>query len=445
MLNRFHKLLVSYKDRSGDDYELAGISFFEFVSFRLNPGTRGFLPVLLHVWKDTLSRFFGPQQKKVYAHTDGVAVLDISYNHEQLRLSYVKEVVQKETDVFFSKNNLLLRDGFFHCLQILSNCTFLFFKLWFVNKSKGRKANYALALKQCTEISCLLRQLKKHRIDTLIDFANYEVDSNFLYLLLKERNITVYKVPSPGPLYMHNAILLADYLVLSSGYQLEELREIKTIKTRYIIKAIPEMGLDYLQKYMSGEREKQVPSDPFRYTLGYYSHASWMRKKEKDADNGLNQEHSEQLTLQLIDHFLSENPDYSLTVFLHPREKKGTTKEELDAFYGSHLKTGRYQYAPFDLRSTDSFNEVNIAVVALSTILFERLFVGKKLLICKEGVNGFPSETSSLQHIAFANEAQLKELIGTNHRLSDREFFEKNRLEIHHFSNFLNYTPVAKQ
>lgn len=441
VLHNFNKLIKAYKSNREDDYTLAAISMFEFVSFRWKILNNSFAIILLKITKDTLVRFFGTPKKNTYSSSGNLAVLDVDFRSENIRLAYVQEVLKKKPIVFFSKNNLLLRGGLFFNLKIISHIIILFFKLTFINKTKGNKVNFALALKEVIEIECFLHQLNKYNITELIDFANYEVDSNFLYLLLKQKNITVYKVPSPGPLYMHNKILLTDYLILSSGYQLEEIDKIKTIKTKYIIKAIPEMGLNYLKKYIGNQIVIDKVQKDNIYTLGYYSHASWMRAKNKDADNGINLHQSEEITLHLISEFLNQNPKFSLKIFLHPREKKYPHKEHLYSYYNNILKNSKFQFAPVEMNSTDSFNEINVAIVALSTILFERLFVGKKILICKAGIKGFPIKESSLNNISFNTIKELQRLMNEIVELNDDTFYNKFDLNLHRYSNFMDYTP----
>jgi hypothetical protein len=258
-------------------------------------------------------------------------------------------------------------------------------------------------------------------------------------LLLKKNNISVYKVPSPGPLFMHNKILLTDYLVLSSGYQLEEIEFIKTIKAHTLVKGIPELGLNYLNKYIELEGVTNLSEkQKYSQSIGYYSHGSWLRSKQKNADNGLNIKNSEEKTLSIINDFLKENQGYHLKIFLHPKEKKYHDQKELLAYYDSLIDDKRYSYAPFQLNSADSFDEVNIAVVALSTILFERLFVARKVLICKIGMNGFPLPNSSLNTISFDSLDELKKLILQSWAIPNKEFYKKFNLENHTYLNFLD-------
>ena len=282
-----------------------------------------------------------------------------------------------------------------------------------------------------------MNSLKKNKIDLIIDYANYEVDSNFFYLLAKELNITVYKVPSPNPLSFHNKIILGDYLILSSGYQIEEIKKLDKIRVRYIIKSMPEQGINYLNQY----KQKGIVLDN-TYLLGYYSHASWVRLKEKHADNGLAIDNLEEETLKIINDLLKSNSSYKLIIFLHPREKK-IEQEIIYEYYSKILKREQIEFAPLNAKTADSFDLINIAILAISSILFDRLFVGRKLFIYKNKPDAyFPMKESTLNNICFNSKQELETLIGKSIKLTNESFYDSFGISNHLGTNFENYNPI---
>lgn len=434
----FKKSYYDYLHNKATPYGLAGEALFSFVTFRLVSKNNVFWIDLSKVLKDIVSKFRKENKYKQYNNNTSVAILDTDFKWEHLRVDYTQASLKLNPHYFFSKEELLISDCFMYNVKMITFIFYFYFKILFFNKTKGLKINYALCLKELIECSCLLHFIKKNNITTLIDFANYEVDSNLLYLLLKEQGVTVYKVPSPGPLFIHNSILLSDYLVVTSGYQLEELSHLKNIKVNYLIKSIPEMGYDYLDKYL----KKSQSNNDNAYTLGYYSHASWLRKKQKHADNGLNLENAEEETLKIIDAFLLKKSNYKLTVFLHPREKTIDSKE-VYRYYTEIFKSKNIEFAPKEISTANSFDNVNIAILALSTILFERLFVKRKVLICKKNIQSFPHPTSSLNHICFETVGELENLIVQASHLNNDEFYNNFQINNHTYEQFNNPLPTA--
>jgi hypothetical protein len=426
------------KDNSNED--LAGRALFEFVSFRLTENSSSFIIVCLRQFKDVCKRLYS---KPVYLHFNnhsGVAILDADLKDEPIRSKYIRQLIDKDIELVFTKDSLLMDFGIWDTIKLSLIAFYLFVKVIFLRKPYQRKSNYALLIRQIPEIICLIRFIKKHQIKIFFDFENYQVDSNFLYLVLQKLNVIVYKVPSSGPLYMHNSIVLADCLVLSSGYQLEEVKDLKaTLRFQYLLKAMPELAGTYVEDYINFESNTiKAFTEPDLYSIGYYSHGSWLRSSDKDADNNLNLHEAESNTLNILNLFIERNPQFKLIIFTHPRERSSTILEKTKAFYKSKFPNIRFELASFELKSTQTFRKVNIAVIALSTILFERLYIGTKTLICKSGINGFPKPDSQLQTISFNTIDELEVLIQNGLNVSIEDFYKKNKLESYLFKNFNN-------
>jgi len=86
---------------------------------------------------------------------------------------------------------------------------------------------------------------------------------------------------------------------------------------------------------------------------------------------------------------------------------------------------------------TMHFEEVDIAIAAFSTIVFERLYFGYKILIGNEAMRNFPMTGSPLNNICFSDYNDFRQKIFAAHTVSNLAFFEKNNLQTYLWFNFL--------
>ncbi len=430
----FNKAISSYRLKSNDDWFLAGKSLLEFVSFRINYNSAGYRKLLWSTFKNTLKEIIvnsgNNNPVKLNGNSPSV-ILDCSLSYIELRENYVKTILGGNPGTLFCKNNLIVSFGIKDKFSLLSYATWLFTKFYFKKTDVKTGKNFAFLLREIVENYCLFKQLKSLKVKMLYDFSNYEVDSNVMYLLCKENGIAVYKIPSPGPLINHNSILLTDYLIVSSGYHLEELQDLEDIKYKKLIKAMPEMSPLFFSIYKNNNDKAD------KHSLAYYSHGSWLRLLAKDSDVGLNTYNGEIETLKLIGSFLEKFPQFKLTIYLHPRERKPELANDTMNFYSKWLPKDSFNFSMPNEKTTESFTKSNLAIVSLSTILFERLFIGKKTLICSKGLANFPRNGSLLENITFNKQKKLESLVLENYELDDKVFFDKMNLNTYLFTNFI--------
>lgn len=430
IFRKYRELEVAYYkgDKKSLDY-IAAESLFTSVSYRFNEDSQQDKFLFLKVIKEVLFKSFKKIPSKIISQDSSVAVLDNSFNCIEIRKKYIEKLTGDKIKIVFSKSTLLGYSGFINTFKSFFYIFYFFFKSYLVIKKGIVRTNYALLIKQIPEIINLIEILEENKITILFDFANYEVDSNFLYLILKEKGVKVYKVPSPGPLFMHNKNLLTDVLVICSGYHLEETRLYKeTIIFKELVQFYPELSDLAIKKNI-------VADDKKKFIVGFYSHASWLREKKKHVDNGLNLLRAEESLLKLINETF-ENTNYQLLIFLHPREKHKI--DETEAYYKNFLSNIRYEFAPVDKKSTDCYHLCNLALITLSTILFERIFEGHKILISKQDIVGFPNPNSLLNNICFSNSSELSMLLEENSDIKDHDFFEKYKLSDYMSEKFIS-------
>jgi hypothetical protein len=420
ILRKYRNIEKAFISKSALSNEfIAANSLFNSVTFRLdkNAATDRFLA--LRIIKEVVQSLFKKIEIQYIDRQASVAILDNTFDYIDKRVKYVEKLSAEKVKLVISKSKQLGFTSLLGVFQSLVAIIFFSVKAPFVLRNNVLRTNYWLLLKQIPEIINFLAIIKREKIEVVYDFANYEVDSNFLFLLLKERGVHVVKVPSPGPLFGHNRNLLADTLVVCSGYQLEEIKLYKeTIRYDKLISFYPELAKLEIKPNVSFDKDKFS-------VIGFYSHASWLREKHSHSDNGLNLLIAEESLLKTIGSAFV-NSEFRLLIFLHPREKKDL--EQTKEYYKAFLSNISYEFAPFELKSTECYHLCNLALITLSTILFERIFEGYKILISTDGMIGFPHKNSVLSSICFSSANELNELIEINIQKSNEDFFESNHL-----------------
>jgi len=331
---------------------------------------------------------------KRIGNTSKSAILESGFVFEELEAEYVSKLSGQTPGFFISKEDLprslkgkkgltsLILFGLSKAISCLLS-----------SKNRGSKAMHITFIAENAGLKNVLEELK---INQLYDFAPYLIDSNFAYCFCKSESLIYAKLPSPGPLSTHHHILFCDDLILSSPYQFEELTTLPNVSFSTQQKWIPEYGFTYIDQYREDLSEAPIK------TIGYYSHGGWLRKSEGHADDGLNIPQAEAQLLTDLAAILKSEKLFKLIVFPHPREKKEAVWEQTQAHYQTYFgELTNVEIVQQSVQTSKAFNQVDIAVAAFSTILYERLFCGFKTFIGNYGMNHFPMPNSSLETILF--------------------------------------------
>ena len=358
------------------------------------------------------------------------AVLAGAFSNENLIIDYVSKSTDSTPDYFisrdllggkFSNNN----HGFFQWL-------FFAFVLSFRCIFSSKRANIALVIREVAELAWLLDFLKKNNIDHLYNFFPYEKDANLISLGCKKQNIKTTLIPSSGPLKLHNHTMIADEVVFVTPYHFEEYNSLlkDTIICDEILKWIPEKAYTYIERYAGNSFEDK------KHVLGFYSHGSWLRSAQGHSSDGLNLLESEERVLKDINRFLIENQEFSVIVFTHPRERMASILTETEKYYSDRLPKSQFSLASTKTKTAEAFEMVDIAVAAYSSIVYERLFCGFKMIIGTEGINGFPMHGSSLQSISYIGYDSFKSMLLEYSEMSREEFFDKLNLSDYKYTSY---------
>jgi hypothetical protein len=291
----------------------------------------------------------------------------------------------------------------------------------------SRRVNLALVIREVVEWAAVQSALSENNSKAYFDFTPFEKDSNALALLLMKKGIHVTKIPSPGPLSGHHTFMIADAVVLSSAYQLEELPHLKHIYAKSFLNWPPEQYLSYAAHY------KNAPLPP-KTTLGFYSHGEWIRRKVGHADFGMGIQENEVFLLNALKSFLEKHSEFQLIIFPHPKERKDV---EFESYYASILQGTNYLIASSELKSSESFFKVNIGLMAYSTLIFERLALGYKTLIGANFKTSFPLKESPLNNLCLSSFEELESALLLAQEETEKEFFGRQGLGNYPLTQFL--------
>lgn len=292
--------------------------------------------------------------------------------------------------------------------------------------SKNR-LNLALQIREVMEWACVLKLMQANQLSSFIDFTPFEKDANLLSLLLREQGIHVMKIPSPGPLSAHHTHLIANTVVCSSAYHLEEIVHFTNWTYDHLLHWPPEQYHTYEHLY---QIKHNTPSN----SIAFYSHGEWVRREEGHADPGLGILENEAIILSELRTFLRENNHITLVIYPHPKERK---RKDMLAHYTQILSDCSFHIFDGETPTAWNFHKEDLAIMAYSTLLFERLSLGFKTLFVSAQAGSFPISTSPLNNICIRSEAEFQMKLKNALQESQIEFFENNQLQTYRLSHFL--------
>ncbi len=358
------------------------------------------------------------------------AILSGTFSNENLILGYFSKSTGSSPDYFISRDflggefaagNKGLLSWFLFAFSISISCVF----------SKNR-SNKALIIREVAELAWLLGFLSKNKITHLYNFYPYEKDSNLIALGCRAKGIKSTLIPSNGPLRLHNHTMVADEVVFVTPYHFEEYNTFlnDSITCKKILRWMPEKAHTYIDRYANKVFEEK------KYCLGYYSHGSWIRVEQGHTNNGLNLLESEERVLRDLKRFLEENSLFSVVVYAHPRERNAAVIAQTEKYYSDRLPSNRFSLANSSTKTAEAFEMVDIAVAAYSSIVYERLFCGFKMIIGTEGIAAFPLKNSSLEKISYIGYESMKSMLLKYSELSSEEFFEQLGLTEYRYTSY---------
>lgn len=257
---------------------------------------------------------------------------------------------------------------------------------------------------------------------TIYHFCIYALSSNYLAAFFLSKNYRLIKFLSMAPLSLWNKNILTDQLILTTGYQKEEL---KYHEQSIMYSSHKIWGPERLYEYAPFYKDSNI--NPCSNKIGFYSTASWIRSKLNHIDQGIDMVKAEEIVLQVLGKVIAERPELELILFLHPKEKNRPLLE-IETHYTCLLGNVPFTFYDFETPSHLTFNEVELAVAFNTSLIHERLYMGFKSLLFPMNPL-FPISGTAMESICAKTNLQLEEKIIENLSLTNDRFFAKNNLE----------------
>ncbi|MFZ4784684.1 MAG: hypothetical protein ACOYLH_04345 [Flavobacteriales bacterium] len=427
---RFFKQCLHSTDRSSDEY-LAGKCLRENSSYRLDVSSETDRMLGFREMKRVWTRWKSPKRGLIPMDKEtSVAVLSSNEANQDIIIYYIERSASKKIGVWISKDDLCGDPEFSFFEFSLFWFTALGWSLGIFIKSSSR-ANRALLIREIYENAILVNEIQARGLKHIYHFVPYEKDANVFSLLMKKLQVKCTFIPSAGPISKHNHTMIADEIVLVTPYQMEEYERKWKDQIRFekLLRWIPERAFTYIDLYRN--RTFQFHEK----TIGYYSHGSWVRLKHKHHSAELAAK-KEEWILSLLKLYVESHPDVNLIIFPHPRERKTELLEETKAYYSKHVGVDRVAISSNEKSSAESFDQVELAVAAYSSIVYERLFCGFKMIIGSQERTGFPMENSSLSQIVFYNYSEMEHFVDDAFGMPNDAFFKQYGIDSFHYSNY---------
>jgi hypothetical protein len=422
VIRKYYQIENAWKgsEKNSDEY-LASICLFEYPSYRLLDSDRRDPLIGFRMLVRTLRRMLSSGNGKTgIDSTSNTIVISSSKNANDI-IQYISRSGKTPLHTYLDRDHMSLGD-FGKWAPIIAWFPFAIRQAFRCITSQYR-STIALTIAEIPEIACTLQFAQRNSITMLYDFLPYEVDSNFLYLIFREHNIGVFKIPSSGPLATHHKILLSDYIAISTPYHLEEMRKFNsTIRIRQFDLWPPEKAHMYFAKYKNNRAWEE------NHTIGFYSHGEWIRKAEKQSDYGGRIGDAEETILRMLGNLVQKNPMLKLRIFPHPRELKPDKRDDMLAHYKQCIGHDSFEIFTQPGGTSQHFAKAEIAIAAFSTILYERLYSGYKTLIGNMFIFEFPMNQSALNSICFKTEEELEAMLKRFGNMDADSFFAETGL-----------------
>jgi hypothetical protein len=207
-------------------------------------------------------------------------------------------------------------------------------------------------------------------------FQLYRTEMTFLAAYLRERGVFVNLIPSTTPLTTYNKRLIGDSLKICNPYQIDEFlcyRDLGVCK-HYEMWSPEEIHL--LAPYYASRKIAEYPD-----TIGLYTQGFWlpMRQAALGEQMGEQLARREKELVDVILIYLQANPSLKVIIFPHPAERR------------QFAQTGEHQFDVVQQHkqvlvdfagesSIFSFDRVGLGLTTVSTVGFDRIFMGFRTL-----------------------------------------------------------------
>lgn len=303
-------------------------------------------------------------------------VYDVNDYSKQNRLDYLKNynVIYSNLQFISAESLLGFKTNWHKILMILSIIPIVLVQLLLGLFIKD-KSGISSVLQNILITSNFLNILDSKSVSKLFIFSIYDTNSAFLSLSLMRNGFNVVNISSEVPLYKWNKIVICNTLHVCSSYQLAELNHIPTLIYDKVKLGMPE------KSYMVKDLYVNEPS-PINNQLGFISTGGWVRNKLGHVDQGTNIESNEAQILLDLNEILHNCNSIKLIIYPHPRELTYYSNiEDLTQHYKQFLPNINFEIKQKGTPNNELFDETQLAICYLSTIIFERAYFKRKSAI----------------------------------------------------------------
>lgn len=413
--------------------EIARTTLLKYTTYRLPSAVNQDRLIALRMWVRISKRIFSSLKDIHKISENKSAILSPGINRKDDIIKHIEIQSKEEIGSYINKD--FLRPKCHEFLKGLIVVRLLFFALYILRKGSfdSDRQHLSLQVIHAGEITFLLDYLRENKIDIVYDFAGFHIDSNLLSIILDENKIQVYKSPSPGALETHYRHMICHTICYSNPYQLEELSKFEdSMIYQHKLKWRPQMSHLYLAEYLM---EKEIPENA-KLKIGFYSHGEWIRRVLGHSDVGRGTLETEEFILKQLGRFLINHPNYQLKIYPHPLEKRDENLEVTYKHYSKMLGHKNFELAGPEIKTTSDFRAIDVALVAASTLIYERLYCGFKIYVGMRKENQLFHAESSLNNICFDSYESLENLILESQMLSNEMYFDQKNLAGYHHQSF---------
>jgi hypothetical protein len=400
------------------------------ISYALQADAKKDILVVLRQYKRLIAESF---KKVEFKKPDSkIAIFDSLTRFFETRSAYLHACGVNGDFHDLAKDNVMaLAPVPFKLLLILVMTISLPF-IFLTNIFKKDKSKNGIKVTQFGECAALLHYCNKNGIKKVFYFTIFEPDSNICSYLLDKTGVECGFITSEVPLRFGNMKMVANEINFCFGYQLDEYEIYKKdIIAEKLNLFMPETVHETASFYTKENNFSTPPN-----TIGFISSGMWLRKVLGDMDSGLNELENENKILSWLLEYVSQNPDKTLIIYLHPLEKNKIHLEMTMDHYKMLFKNGKPNFAPFDIPSARSFNNADVAVALYSTLIYERIFMGFKSIITPLEIQDFPVENSSLHKSSAKSKEELFDKLTLFLKFTPQEYIEHIGFEKRYYKNF---------
>ncbi|HEC35429.1 MAG TPA: hypothetical protein ENI39_02720 [Anaerolineae bacterium] len=268
---------------------------------------------------------------------------------------------------------------------------------------------------------------------TIYLFRIYRIETPFVAAFLKERGLHVHVVTSSSPLSFYHRVLIGDSLKVCHPYQVDEFQHYRRLG------ACESCELWSPETFCQLEaRYKGLVIDEHFDIIGVYTQGHLLRDQlgtlNKDFAVGAIRRETE--LLEMVATYANNHPDVHFIVFPHPMERRHYKRTGEHQFGGLvRLPNVKVDFSGA-ADSTLQFDRVGLGLTTLSSIGFERIYLGFRTIFYVSDLEYINWDIQSPYHkIFFTKQNALLSAVDTVRKMSHREF-------MHHYFGRLFYPDL---